>query len=267
MAALGANVSQIVRVVAASSAKAQPNVAMSAALVVVNPPFALGGNISQSITLAVAEASPSPKISSSAALVVVREGLIESYENRVWTFDFDGHSFYVLQLGPVGTFVYDFTSKTWSRWRTSSLLLWNMFNGIRWNGINVAVDLEFPVVFEIRGDLQSDEGFRPITRIVTGAMPVIGRDFKSCDFVYMSGSVGSQTDPDATVDLRFSDDQGNTWSDVFSITLDDGDTNQQLSWRSLGQMKSPARIFEFTDTGGLVRIDSLDVITDGEENG
>ena len=266
MAAQGANVSQLAGLALAATVP-QPMLSQTVGLVVSTPPFSKGINISQAAGLAVSQVPAEPLVSGLVGLVVVREGLIDSFVNTAWTFDFDGHSFYVLQLGPVGTFVYDFTSKTWSQWRTSNLLLWNMFNGIRWNGINVAVDLEFPVVFEIKGSLQSDEGFRPITRIVTGALPVIGRDFLGCDVVYLEASVGDPTEFPTTVDLKFSDDQGNTFSDVFSIELEESNTSQQLSWRSLGQMRSPARIFEFTDVGGLVRISSLDVITNGEENG
>lgn len=265
MAAKVANVSQLAGL-ATTVASASPSIASLAALVVTAPPFAKAANVAQSNALVVAEGSPDPKIASLAGLVVVRLGLVENLEARAWTFDFDGHSFYVLQLGPVGTFVYDFTSKTWSRWRTANFLLWNMFNGIRWNGINVAADLEFPFIYEIRPDLQSDEGFRPIIRKVSGALTVIGRDFKGCDIVYLTASVGDPTEFPTTVDLRFSDDQGNSWSDEYSIALEEGNTEQQLSWRSLGQMKSPGRIFEITDTGGLVRISALDVMTEDEED-
>lgn len=248
MAAKGANLSQIASIATVES-PSFPSVAMLAALVVTAPPFSKATNVSQQ-----------------AALVVVREGQIDSFENRAWTFDFDGHSFYVLQLGPVGTFVYDFTSKTWSQWRTANLRLWNMFNGARWNGVNVAADLEFPFLYEIRPNLQSDEGFRPIIRKVSGALSVVGRDFKGCDIIYLTGSVGDPTEFPTTVDLRYSDDQGNSYSDVYSIELDENNTAQQLSWRSHGQMKSPGRIFEITDAGGLVRISTLDVMTEGEED-
>ena len=266
MAALGAGVTQSAALVAASG-NAQVSVSSLAALVVAPLPSTRQSNVSlASALVVVSSATPQPRVSSSAALVVSRFGQVDHFENKAWTFDFDGHSFYVLQLGPIGTYVYDFNSKTWAQWRTCHLRLWNMFNGTRWNGINVAADLEFPFLYEIRPDLQTDEGYRPITRIVSGAFPIVGRDFVGCDIVYLTGSVGTPTEFPTDVELRFSDDQGATYSDAYLIPLDESNSEQQLSWRSLGQMKSPGRIFEIKDSGGLVRINALDVITQGEED-
>ena len=50
--------------------------------------------------------------------------------------------------------------------------------------------------------------------------------------------------------MRFSDDEGVTWSNEFSITLET-DAKQRLEFRSLGAFAEPGRIFRLYDTGGI----------------
>jgi hypothetical protein len=72
--------------------------------------------------------------------------------------------------------------------------------------------------------------------------------------VYASVGNHEGLDPAPTLVLRFSDDNGKTWSASFEIELT-ADEKQQLDFRSLGKVGFPGRIFEFSDTAGLLRID------------
>jgi hypothetical protein len=47
------------------------------------------------------------------------------------------------------------------------------------------------------------------------------------------------------------------------VVLAPGNTGGEIAWRSLGAFASPGRIFELSDSGGLIRIDGADVYLDG----
>jgi hypothetical protein len=66
----------------------------------------------------------------------------------------------------------------------------------------------------------------------------------------------------ATLTLRFSDDQGKTWSADYVVTLTQGDYKGEIAYRSLGSFMAPGRIFELSDIGGLIRIDGADLFAD-----
>lgn len=52
---------------------------------------------------------------------------------RSWTFDFDGHTFYVLDLDDQGSLVYDLLTGQWSRFVTEGFGgRWNLRNGFHW---------------------------------------------------------------------------------------------------------------------------------------
>lgn len=63
---------------------------------------------------------------------------------------------------------------------------------------------------------------------------------------------------DVSVTLSYSDDKGNSYVTLDPVRVSQGEYNTRLTWRSLGSMKSPGRIFRITDTRALKRIDSLD---------
>jgi len=251
---------------AAISSQAAVHTTQAVALVVTAPPATRRAQVSQQAAVAAVDAPSVPRMSQLSALVVVKNDQVDRFTNRAWTFNLDGHSFYVLQLGPVGTYVYDFTTKEWSQWRSGSLRLWNMFHGTFWNGRIVAGDIVNPILFELDPGAVIDEGFRPITRIATGAIALRGRKSVSCDALYLTASVGAPSSDPATLDMSFSDDQGVTFSAPFTVTFDN-DSRQQVAFRSLGQITAPGRIFRFEDTGGIVRLNDVTLMLDGEADG
>ena len=151
----------------------------------------------------------------------------------------------------------------WSEWGTQGYPGWNMETGWTWFDHRIlAGDSDGPNVYEVAPETFTDDGFRTIFRIVTGIVSVRGRD-KSLDVgaLRITASVGASTATSATLNLRYSDDQGNTWSDATALELIAGEFNQSLDFRSLGTIFAPGRVFEVSDDGGLVRIDdaTLDV--------
>jgi len=186
---------------------------------------------------------------------------------RAWTFTLDGHTFYVLDLYTEGTFVFDTVSNRWAKFSTQGYGAWNMHQGTMWGKRIVAGDIGTSQVWELDPAAMLDEGFRDITHAVTGALVTRSRTYHAVDAVRVSASAGDLDEVNgATFNLRFSDDQGNTWSPYFSLTLSESDFSGEIAWRSLGSFNAPGRIFELTDSGGLVRIDGCDAFIDDFDN-
>lgn len=182
---------------------------------------------------------------------------------RAWKFTLDGHLFYVLDLGVEGTFVYDMDTGEWSEFITSGFNNWNMHVGTTWQAPNrvVAGDLLDGYLLEINPTDVLDEDFRTIEHVVTGGVMTRSRVFLGVESIRLSGSVGQiQDDVDGVeTKLRFSDDAGKTWSDYYVVTVGQGDFGDELAYRSLGSFMAPGRVFEFSDQGGMLRIDGADL--------
>lgn len=183
----------------------------------------------------------------------------EELRVRAWGFELDGHQFYVLRCGQLGTRVYDVTTGQWSEFITDSYTTWNAEFGVFWNGYTVVGDQNSPVLWKIDPDSPTDDDDTDITRVVTGGYPVRGRDCVPCNALFLTASLANPSADPATVSLRWSDDQGKTWSAPRSITISPTDTRQDIVWRALGSMQAPGRIFEITDVGGFLRIDDAEV--------
>ena len=188
---------------------------------------------------------------------------------RAWSFVFDGHTFYVLDLGQEGTFLYDNTTLQWSKWITQAFNGWNLTNGTQWGYRVVGGDFLTPDIWEMAPGALKDNGSVDIIHVVTGGLVKRNRVYSSVEAVRLSVSIGQLDDTaGATVQLSFSDDQGQTWTDMDAISLTEGDFSGEIAWRSLGAFAAPGRIFRITDVGGFVRIDGADVMLDNfDEDG
>jgi len=183
--------------------------------------------------------------------------------NRAWTYVQDGHTFYVIDLDTQGTFAYDTSTSMWNELQTNGVG-WNMKNGVMWGQRVVAGDPATGDVWELDpGTVTDAGGLYEIYHAVTGIIPARGRTYHSCDAVRVAASFGLVGDNGATFNLRFSDDGGSTWSAYYPIILTAGQTFADLAWRSLGSFREPGRVFEFSDSGGLIRIDGADAFIDG----
>lgn len=213
-----------------------------------------------------------PTVSQMFALVVYSDAVPEERRNRAWTFVFDGHTFYVLDLGPQGTWVYDIDTQQWCKFTTVGYgNSWNMKGGAVWrNGRVVACDSVTGQVWEIVPTQTHDEGWRPVIHASSAGIPRRSRVHTAMEALRITASVGVIGEEGATFSLRFSDDNGKTWSDPYTLELHENDFDGELAWRSLGSFMAPGRVVELEDTGGLIRIDGADVFLDnydGDGNG
>ncbi len=212
-----------------------------------------------------------PRITQQAILAAYGTGVPSKDRSRAWIFDFDGHRFYVLDLGEEGTWLFDFTTRQWSRFDTVGYEgLWNARLGVYWAAKRATVvsDRVNSYLHLIEPTQALDESWRPIEYEVTGGLAARDRPYYSQDSFRLVASVGHLADPlGTTINFSFSDDNGNTWTTMESVVLTPDDYDQEIAWTSLGSFHSPGRIFKVTDIGGLLRIDSATAEVEGLNDG
>lgn len=188
--------------------------------------------------------------------------------NRSWSYTLDGHTFYVLDLGGQGTFVFDTTTQKWSQFVTGTPAVgfgltspqWTMQNGCMWGTRIVAGDLATSTVWEMTPGAVLDNDATQIAHVCTGAVPTRSRTYIGCEALRVSASFGFMDSTGVVAfNLRFSDDAEHSWSPYYTVSLTPGNFTDEIAWRSLGSFMSPGRVFELSDVGGLVRIDGVDV--------
>jgi hypothetical protein len=183
--------------------------------------------------------------------------------NRAWSFTLDGHTFYVLDLGSQGTFLYDVITNQWCKFVTAGFGQWDLANGTMWGVRIVGGDLVSTNMWELVPGAVLDNDALEISHVVTGGLSTRSRVFLSVEALRITASIGILDEiVGVTFNLRFSDDNGQSWSDTFVVDLVEGDYGGEIVWRQLGSFCAPGRIFELSDAGGLVRIDGCDAFID-----
>lgn len=211
-------------------------------------------------------------------LAVVR-GRISNPRLKAWTFDLDGHEFYVLRLGGDKTLVYDVTTEQWSWWSSGDLAFWRANIGANWiqngsvsqdYGSNVVVGDDTTGILWV---LNPEQGYddptqaparesgtpRPFPRVATGQVLTRGRITIPCYQVYLTADTGQPGYVGASVSLSYSDDQGQTFASAGAIESNVGNYYQEFAWRSLGLVRAPGRLFRVEDDGAFAKIDELSI--------
>lgn len=247
---------------AARAGAAAPRTTELVLLAAFAPPSSRRAHVAEANLMAwrTAGAGSVPSISQVAVLVGVKPGIPDQSRSRSWDFTLDGHTFWVLELGQEGTFLYDYSTKQWCNFNTQGFgPNWNFTNGCMWGNRIVGADILYGVVRELDPDAVVDEGWRDIAHVVTGGIATRSRESIGCSVLRVSASVG-QIDEElgSALNMRFSDDQGQTWVGYFTVPLTQGDFSGEIAYRALGSFSAPGRIFELSDSGGLIRLDGAD---------
>lgn len=222
----------------------------------------------------VVQISQQMRASQMLALAIVK-GQLDNPKLRAWTYTLDGHDYYILKLGTGSkTLVFDLSTGQWSWWCSANSTRWRASVGMNWRsagtipvnfGSNVVVgDDTLGALWVLDPEQGYDDhffdGFDPVKfpRVATGQIPMDSRKALPIYSVDLTASVGYPALSDSVVSLDYSDDQGNTYvtADEPQVSTE-GVYDQEFAWRSLGQVRSPGRLFRITDDGAFARIDSM----------
>lgn len=201
-----------------------------------------------------------------ALQVVYTTGSQSAGRQRAWTFDLDGHTFYVLDLDTNGALLFDLTTGQWTRFETAGHAgAWNFKNGFHWRDGHMVIGGKdaYGILQRLATDVFTDEGWRTVEYEVRGLLTVNGIDFYRQYALRMVGSAGRNTAEPAELRMQFSDDEGATWSKEFTVELV-SDTRQRLEFRSLGAFTAPGRIFRLYSEGGVKYIGYVEAEIGGE---
>ena len=203
--------------------------------------------------------------------VVYTIGVPDTPRQKAWTFDFDGHTFYVLDLAEQGAMVYDLTTQSWSRWDTAGYEgHFNMKNGFHWRDGKQVIGGGMLDGLLVGLDEASylDEDFRPVVYEVNGVLFASAEKYIRQFNLRLVGSPGRTglVDPISPpiLNLTYSDDNGGTWSNPRAIELTQ-DKNQRIEFRSLGAFRQPGRIFRMYDNGGIKFLAYVVADVEGEQ--
>lgn len=190
-------------------------------------------------TVVLAQGTPQ-KISTEA----IEEKLKIATNLRGYTFRHNRHDFYILTSDQF-TYAYDIISKQWGRWDTYHQV--NFCGDVAlMSGSSVYVGDYTSNAIYVFEEGVSDYGL-PVIREISGQVPNPGKSIK-CSNVIVRVNAGwsPQYSFSPSLEMRWSDDQGASFSDYIVIPLGDkGFYNTDTIFRSLGLINRPGRDFEF----------------------
>jgi len=216
---------------------------------------------------ALTQGDPVDKVSQLAQLVLTRANP-DQRRLRAFTFVMDGHWFYVLHLGNLTTLVFDTLTSKWSEWQTQNYNNWKAGYATNWNQDIVAGAIDGNMIYDVRPDVSfDDDATKPIVSVVTGGYPTRLRVSIACDEIMVTSSVGWIPGGINTLQLRTSDDFSLSWQDWGAQDFSAATPRTEVSWRSLGNISAPGRIFELTDVGAAARINSIEMYSRDVQDG
>jgi hypothetical protein len=174
---------------------------------------------------------------------------------------FEGHEFYVLNVPGVGSYAYDISRvatqaqaygdsyqrgewQAWASWGQPTFRgqVGVMMNGVAYVGDNATNDL-----WTMQVGVYSDAN-GPFTRMAS-AFIKIEEGQPRCENIVLHGVVGqgpaSAGGADPLIELRWSDDQGRTFSDWRAASLGRGGAYRTRAfWQRLGLLRAPGRLVQ-----------------------
>lgn len=186
-------------------------------------------------------------------------------ELRAWTFKQDDNEFYGIQLGNVGTLVWDKLSYQWCQWRSPGYAIWRVEDVVDWEGYNIAGDTESGKLWKIDPTGRLDYSTTPIVSTVVGYLTHRMRMQIPCYMAELAVSEGQPPDGIAEgavgITLRTSTDDGQTFVNHGESVGEGIGEDMTVRWYGVGLMEEPGILFELTDTGYARRIDGLNIET------
>lgn len=164
-----------------------------------------------------------------------------------WTFNADGHDYYVLDIPGQGTFAYDASSTKWSEFASNGRDRWQAGFGAQSPDMTLCGDFLTTGVYRVDPSLPTDSGIAQ-RRAVSGTVPLIGAGGRNGSF-----SLGIGASGDCTVKVRWRD--GNDPYPNFFEELDVEAGANVVNLYRLGSFDRPFRTFQVEiDDPVMVRI-------------
>lgn len=195
------------------------------------------------------------KFEGSEAAIISNNGLSEQIRKcapgdmRASGYLKDGHAYFLLTLGTAATWVYDLSTDSWARASSAGLDYYRAQLFASVGDTILAADGQNNSIYQLDSGVRADAGvafaveFMAFAEVLEGIIPCANLQL-ACE-VGHSPRAGAASDP--LIAMRYSDDQGESWSDWRYRPL--GKTGQSATlvrWNALGDIKSPyGRIFHF----------------------
>ena len=173
------------------------------------------------------------------------EELLRNATNiRCWTFRYNRHDFYVISTDQFGL-AFDIDNQTWMRWDSQGENYWRAHLGSQIDSDIIAGDAKEGILWQLEEGF-SDDG-TTVVRELAGFLPHSAKPTQINDVYANLNSGWSPTyDLEPKLELRWSDDQGATFSPYLEASLGTrGEYGRQVIFRSLGLLRAPGRLFEF----------------------
>jgi hypothetical protein len=156
-----------------------------------------------------------------------------------------------LHIPGQGTYAYDVSTTQWAEFQSYDRTLFRARYPLSLDGETTFGDDETNQIWHFDPEAFDDNG-APLTRLVSGGALVKSGAIR-CNNVMLqcARGVGLATGPGSlpVVEMHYSDDAGQTWSDWESESLGaQGEYSVKAIWRQLGMMESPGRVFEWRVT-------------------
>lgn len=179
------------------------------------------------------------------------EEILRSATNlRAWAFRRNRSDFYVITFDQ-GTLVFNISTPSWNRWDSFGYEYFRGHLGLMDRANAFAADSESGNLYRL-GQNAEDFGTDPIISQLGGFVPWTAKQ-QPCYSVNIRTNVGwtpSYTSPEQVIEIKWSDDYGLTWSEPLQLPMGaKGKYDTDISFRSLGLIKRPGRLFEISYTG------------------
>ena len=162
-----------------------------------------------------------------------------------WTFRVNRHDFYVLTTD-TQTIVYDLNTSSWFRWSSYNKDTWDAFSGVQINGISYVINQTGGNIYNL-STANVDKTSDYIVCEVGGFIPNNINGGISCNSItlYMNYGTSLSYTKGPLIELRWSDDGGNTWTPYYQRNVGTrGYYDNSIRFRSLGNFPRPGRHIE-----------------------
>jgi hypothetical protein len=170
-------------------------------------------------------------------------------------YNLENHVLYVLNLTPINeSYAYDCQTKEWSAWGSQNTIQAEPAAYLAASSCGQGSTIYFGSAQDGRvwtaNPSSRFDGDTPIRTVVSGAIWLDGNRMLCANVMLQcSRGVGNPETPNPLILMRYSDDEGDTWSSWLEHSLGSrGRTTYKAVWRGLGTMQSPGRLFEFAIT-------------------